>query len=98
MCSVLNLRDVTYRCADSRVMGWFTDHPGGVRRRVRAATEPDHLLVILHPDADHNNILRRAGAVVDTSLILWGLSYSEVEGAIGSTAIYDTWVIGLCDN
>lgn len=90
-----NLRHVSYWCGDLRVWGWSVDYSGRVWRRIRAAAEPDHLLVILHPDAYHNNRLRRVGAVVDTTLVLRSLSHSEVEGTIGSTSISDIQIIGF---
>ena len=74
--------------------GWSADYPGRIWRRFRAAAEPDHLLVILHSDAGHYNILCRARAVVDTAIVPRGLSHSEVEGTIGSTSIFDIQVIG----
>lgn len=74
-------------------LGWSVDYSSRVWRRIRAVAEPDHLLVILHPDAYHDNSLRRVGAVVDTTIVLRSLSHSEVEGTIGSTSISDTQVI-----
>lgn len=73
---------------------WSADYPGRVWRRVRAAAEPDHLLVILHPDAYYHNSLRRVGAVVDTTIVPQSLSHSAVKGTIGSISIFDRQSIG----